>query len=254
MYGARVASKPPDIDHPYGHGKLEYTASLGITLMIFVAAINLGREAIERLFENVSPVFSYAALVAIVLSTSFSLGVWVYEGRVGKKVSSIILVADARHSLTDVFASIVVVLGFLGAALGLPYTDSLAGVGVCLVLGYVGFNLFRQSTDVLVDRGISLQTIGQIRDIVRSLGLDVDSHDVRGRKVGDKMFVDMHITVSAKMPLRQAHNITEVVEHQLKRRIRGIQEVIIHIEPHEEAPGNRRGSRASPGPVRTPLT
>lgn len=242
MYGTRISSKPPDPDHPYGHGKIEYAASLGITLMMFLAAINLGREAIDRLFANVSPTFSIMALAAVTISMLISSAVSTYENRIGKNLSSIILIADSRHSLTDVFASLVVIAGFLGSAYGFPLADSLAALVVCIILGYVGVSLFLRSTDVLVDRGISLQTVEQIRDVVNSLDLNVDSHDIRGRKVADKMYVDMHMTVRGDMPLEQAHRITEIIEHQLRRRIRGTEEVFIHIEPHKESPRRKNSS------------
>lgn len=241
IYAERMSSKPPDLDHPYGHAKFEYAASLGITLMIFVAAINLGREAVTRFLGNVAPQFSIIALAAVAVSMLVSLIVAVFENKIGKRFSSFILIADSRHSLTDVFASLVVIAGFLGSAYGFVLADSLAAIVVCIILGYVGVSLFRVSTDVLVDRGISLQTVRKIRDIVNSLDLDVDSHDIRGRMVADKMYVDMHMTLHGDMPLEQAHRVTEIIEHQLKRRIRGIEEVIIHIEPHGEAPG--RGNR-----------
>jgi len=231
IYGNKISAKPPDIEHPYGHSKFEQIATLGITVMLFIACVNIMHEAIERAIANVIPSITLYSFASILASLSISLLISIYERRVGRSTSSMILLADSSHSLTDVLASLVVIGGFFGINMGFSYADSFAATLVCLLIGYVGFSLFKGAASMLVDRGITLDTLMKVKATVDGLSEDVECHNVRGRVVGDKIYIDMHVTVKGDMSVEQSHRITEVIEKKLKQVIKGIEEVIIHVEP-----------------------
>jgi cation diffusion facilitator family transporter len=231
IYGNKLSAKPPDIEHPYGHSKFEQLAALGITVMIFVACFNILHEAIERAIANVIPSITLYSFVSILVSLSISLLISIYERRVGRSTSSIILLADSSHTLTDVFASLVVIAGFFGTNMGFLYADSLAATLVCLILAYVGCSLFKGAASMLVDRGITSDTLMKVKATVNGLSEEVKCHNVRGKTVGDKIYIDMHITVKGDLSVEQSHRITEVIEKKLKQAIEGTEEVIIHVEP-----------------------
>ena len=231
IYGNKLSAKPPDIEHPYGHSKFEQLAALGITVMIFVACFNILHEAIERAIANVIPSITLYSFVSILVSLSISLLISIYERRVGRSTSSIILLADSSHTLTDVFASLVVIAGFFGTNMGFLYADSLAATLVCLILAYVGCSLFKGAASMLVDRGITSDTLMKVKATVNGLSEEVKCHNVRGKTVGDKIYIDMHITVKGDLSVEQSHRITEVIEKKLKQAIKGTEEVIIHVEP-----------------------
>lgn len=234
IYGTRVSVRPPDLEHPYGHGKFEQVAALGITVMMFVACFNILREAIDRAMTKVSPDITLYSFTAMGISMLISLSVSIYERRIGKATSSMILEADSSHTLTDFFASLVVIAGFIGTRMGFGYADPLAASLVCLFIAYVGYSIFREATSVLVDRGITLDTLLKVKETVNELGEDIECHAVRGKTVGDKIFIDMHVTFRGDLSVEEAHKITEIIEKKLKDAIKGIQEVIIHIEPKEK--------------------
>ncbi len=234
IYGTRVSVRPPDLEHPYGHGKFEQVAALGITVMMFVACFNILREAIDRAMTKVSPDITLYSFAAMGISMLISLSVSIYERRIGKATSSMILEADSSHTLTDFFASLVVIAGFIGTRMGFGYADPLAASLVCLFIAYVGYSIFREATSVLVDRGITLDTLLKVKETVNELGEDIECHAVRGKTVGDKIFIDMHVTFRGDLSVEEAHKITEIIEKKLKDAIKGIQEVIIHIEPKEK--------------------
>ena len=231
IYGNKLSAKPPDIEHPYGHSKFEQLAALGITVMIFVACFNILHEAIERAIANVIPSITLYSFVSILVSLSISLLISIYERRVGRSTSSMILLADSSHTLTDVFASLVVIAGFFGTNTGFLYADSLAATLVCLILAYVGCSLFKGAASMLVDRGITSDTLMKVKATVNGLSEEVECHNVRGKTVGDKIYIDMHITVKGDLSVEQSHRITEVIEKKLKQAIEGTEEVIIHVEP-----------------------
>ena len=231
IYGNKASAKPPDIEHPYGHSKFEQIATLGITVMIFVACFNMMHEAIERAIANVIPSITFYSFASILASLSISLLISIYERRVGRSTSSMILLADSSHSLTDVLASLVVIGGFFGINMGFSYADSFAATLVCLLIAYVGCSLFKGAASMLVDRGITLDTLMKVKATVDGLSEEVECHNVRGKVVGDKIYIDMHITVKGDLSVEQSHRITEVIEKKLKQVIKGTEEVIIHVEP-----------------------
>ncbi len=234
IYGAKVSAEPPDIGHPYGHSKFEQVAALGITVMLFVACFNIIHEAIDRVIGKVVPDITLYSFIAITASMLISVSVSIYERKTAKSTSSMILSADSSHTITDVFASIVVLAGFFGTKLGFQYADPLAATFVCLFIAYVGYSIFREATSVLVDRGISLGTLLKVKSTVNGLDEGVECHSVRGKTVGDKIYIDMHVTFRGDIPVEEAHKITEIIEEKLKEAVKGTQEVIIHIEPKEK--------------------
>lgn len=235
MYGNRIGQKPPDLEHPYGHQKFEYISALVITVMMIIAGFNIIHEAIERLLSGVFPNITYFSFAAIIISLFISLSISIYERIVGKKTSSAILMADSFHTLTDVFASLVVIAGFIGTLLGVLYADSIAAIIICFIIAYVAASLFRSSTKILVDQGVSNEILAKIRSITNGVcGDEMACHAVRGRIVGDRLFVDMHVAVKGELSVEDSHKITETIERRLKEEIKGTEEVIIHTEPRGE--------------------
>lgn len=231
IYGNKISAKPPDIEHPYGHSKFEHIAALGITVMMFVACFNIMHEAIERAIANVIPSITLYSFACILASLSISLLISIYERKVGRSTSSMILLADSSHSLTDVLASLVVIAGFFGTNMGFSYADCLAATVVCLLIAYIGFSLFKGAASILVDRGVTLDTLMKVKATVNGLSEEVECHNVRGKMVGGKIYLDMHITVKGDLSVEQSHRITEVIEKRLKQVVKGTEEVIIHVEP-----------------------
>lgn len=234
LYGNKVSLKPPDLGHPYGHRKFEQISAVAITIMMFVACFNIVHEAIERAISNIVPDITLYSVASMIASMAISLLVSIYERRIGKSTGSIILTADAFHTVTDVLASIVVVVGFVGIRIGIRYADSFAAAIVCLLIAFVGYSIFRQATETLVDRGITLDALSKIKTTVNEMSKEIECHSVRGKTVGDKIYVDMHVTLKGDMSVERAHEMTEIIEERLKETVEGLEEVIIHVEPEDK--------------------
>lgn len=234
IYGNRVSAKPPDLGHPYGHGKFEQVAALGITVMMFAACFNIVHEAIDRAVAAMLPQPTILSFVSMGMCVPISLAVSIYERRMGKATSSMILEADSFHTLTHILADIVVIVGLFGARSGFGYADPLAAVLVCLFMAYVGFSIFRKATAILMDRGVTPSTLSKIEETVDGFKEDVRCHSVRGKTAGDGIYIDMHVTFRGDCSVEEAHAITDQIEKRLKKRIKEIREIIIHIEPQEK--------------------
>lgn len=233
LYGSRMSSKPPDAEHPYGHRKFEYIAALAITTMMFVTAFNVIREALARMAGDIHLELTVLSFVSMGTAATISLVVSLNERSVGKRIASPLLIADSYHSLTDVLASIVVLVGLTGFLLGFGYADSAAAIVVALLISHVAISLFRRTASALADQGIPPALLRRIQALTQDEARGISCHAIRGRIVGEKIYVDMHVTVKGDLPVKKAHDISLELESRLKAEIPGMEEVIIHIEPAE---------------------
>jgi len=239
----RAASKPPDRDHAYGHGKVENLSALLETLLLLATCAWIMRESIHRLTTRHAPVDAsiWAFLVmGISIAVDFSRSRMLY--RVAAKHRSQALEADALHFSTDIWSSAVVIIGLLGVKIagwfpGAHFLQQADAVAALIVAGIV----------VMVSGRLGLRTIQglldssppgedeKIRAAVAAMDGVIDCHAVRIRHSGPYYFVDLHITVDGEQSLRAAHALTEQVEQAVEAILPG-SDVTVHPEPAPLAP------------------
>jgi cation diffusion facilitator family transporter len=231
----RYAAQPVDREHPYGHEKVEYFASGLEGGLILVAALSIGWYAVRRMLlpEPLNPLG--LGLVLSLLATGVNAAVAVVLLRAGRKHRSIVLEADGRHLMTDVWASTAVVAGlWLVALTDLTRLDPILAL---LVAGYIlwtAFGLLWRSAQGLLDRALPENELAAVRAAVEAkLGPDTTYHAVRTRRAGAVPFVEFHLLVPGSTTVRRAHDLTRRIEDAVKAALPGA-EVTIHIEPIEE--------------------
>ncbi len=236
----RAADRPPDEDHPFGHGKIENLSALFETLLLLITALWIIYEAIQRLFfEHVEVTPSSWGFLVMGISIAVDLSRSRLLQRTAKKYNSQALEADALHFRTDIWSSSVVILGLFGVTLAqrfpslswLVQADSVAAIAVALIVIFVSAELGWRSIQTLIDTAPN-GVAEQIARTVEALeGVD-GCHAVRVRPSGARWFVDLHITMDGQTNLAQAHAITEVVEHQVQK-VLPCSDVTVHVEPRE---------------------
>jgi len=234
-----VAHRPPDSEHHYGHRKFEVVASIGISLMLFVAAAEILLAAWSRLSGGTEPgVFSNVSVVVIVITMAVNLGVSRYEARRGRQLHSPFLVADSRHTASDVYASASVLLALAGLKLGVTWIDPLAAVIIGGVIVRAGYAILSWSLGVLADRALieatTIEAIALEFPHVRSC------HQIRTRGFADAVFVDLTVRFEPTLSLRQAHEVCDAIEERLRREYPEIDDIVLHMEPDESAPDETR--------------
>jgi cation diffusion facilitator family transporter len=196
----REASKPADEGHHYGHGKVESIAALAETAFLFVLAGVVAIEGFRRLWEEQSAVVvHWSAIVVLLISIAIDAWRFINLTRVAKATHSEALAADALHFSSDLINSVLVLLAFGAAALGYPQADSLVAIGVAIFIAVAGYRLARRTLDTLLDaapKGAALQ----IRKIVRDVTGVVEVEDIRARRAGSDLFIDLEINVARSMP------------------------------------------------------
>ncbi|MGU3665693.1 cation diffusion facilitator family transporter [Methylobacterium sp. A49B] len=232
----RVAARPADEDHPYGHHKAEFFSAVIEGALIVVAALMILRDAYVGLLAP-KPLDAPVLGLTINFFASVINAVWAFAlMRWGKTWRSPALIADARHVFADVITSCGVLVG-VGAVLatGYPVLDPAVAGLVALHILWSGFRMVRESVDGLMDRAASPELIGEIRALISRHGEGaLEAHDVRTRSAGQATFIDFHLVVPGTMTVEDSHAICDRLETALESTISGAV-VTIHVEPGAEA-------------------
>ncbi len=231
LVGIWAASKPVDEDHPYGHKKYETVATLGISVMLFLASFDIIRDSFSRLFHPVVPEVTIFSFVLMVIGFLINVAVMKYEYKKGAELSSDILICDSIHTKSDIFVSSAVIVTLVSTKLGLPILDTIAAFIIGVFIAKAGFDILKQSSDVLCDRE-AIEKV-KIARVVSELAGVKAIHKIRTRGREDDVHVDLHVTVNTSMHVDDAHKLSHKISDTLKEKIPGITDVIVHIEPYK---------------------
>jgi cation diffusion facilitator family transporter len=235
LYALRVAQRPPDKEHPYGHTRAEGIAGLTVALLVGVAAAFIAWEAVQQLSEpHVVPARWTIAVAAVNLI--IKEGLYHFSRRVGDRTGSTAIAATAWDHRADALCSAVVLVGLLAAVLGGPswaVADDLAALAVAAAVMYSAAQLFIRAGRELMD----MQADDTIVDQVRDSAADVSG--VRGvetlwvRKSGLEYFADIHVEVDADLSVAEGHRIGHNVKDELLRSYPQLRDVLVHVEPYD---------------------
>ena len=230
LVASRFSSPTPDRNHPYGHQKYEAVGALGIAAFLGIACFEILQSAVERLIQPSEPVkISAPELWILLIVLGVNIFVAFYERREGQRVGSPILLADAKHTMSDVWVTISVLTGLVGIwAFGWQWLDLALSFPVAILVFFSGWEVLKQNLPWLVDE------IAIAPEAIHAIALSVpgvlNCHDIASRGVvGRQAFIEMHLIVDAK-DVETAHRITEEVEAKLVERYDPVR-ILIHVEP-----------------------
>lgn len=236
LIASRFSSPHPDRDHPYGHQKFEALGALGIAAFLGIACFEILQGAIERIFQGLTSVkISPPELWLLLIVLGINIFVTYYERQVGRRVGSAILMADAQHTMSDVWVTITVLAGLIGVwqarVLNLPqlqWLDVILAFPVALLVFSSGWKVLKDNLPWLVDEmAIAPEAI---QDVALQVPGVMNCHSIASRGLlGRQVFIEMHMIVEAK-DVETAHKITEQVETRLAERFSPVR-VLIHVEP-----------------------
>jgi len=238
---AHHAHQEPDEQHPYGHGRFETAATLGLSLFLFIVAAGLIFDATERLFSP-ETLLQPSAIVLYVAALSVLIKEWLYHYTriAAMRIRSDMMHANAWHHRSDAVSSIVVLVGVAGTMAGLSYLDAVASVIVGMMIAKIGWELGWGSVKQLVDTGLEAHRIAEIRNIILAVDGVRGIHMLRTRRIGVDASADVHILVAPRLSVSEGHMISLMVEQRLKQEIQEIEDVTVHIDPEDDetAPPN----------------
>ena len=234
----RIGAKPQDASHDYGHGKFETLATFFVALALVGAAIGIivsGAVKFARWLQGETlPLPGKLALWAALLSIVVKEILYRYTAAKGKALESPAVVANAWHHRSDALSSISAAIGIGGALiLGERWAvlDPLASIVVGAMLVKVAWDLLKGSTGELTDSSLPEETEREIEDIIRSFPEISEPHNLRTRRIGNRIAIEAHVRLDGEMSLHHAHDIVSAIEHQIKARFGAGTLVTIHMEP-----------------------
>jgi cation diffusion facilitator family transporter len=230
LIASKFSSPYPDREHPYGHHKFEAVGALGIAAFLGIACFEILQGAVERILKGggepvkISPPELWLLLIVL----GVNIFVAFYERNVGQRVGSPILIADATHTMSDIWVTISVIGGLIGVWLGYQWLDIVLAFPVALLVFWSGWSVLRDSLPWLVDQmAIAPEAIHEIAVAVPGV---INCHEIASRGVlGRQVFIEMHLIVDAP-DVETAHKITEQVESRLEERFSPVR-ILIHVEP-----------------------
>lgn len=230
LIASTFSSPLPDREHPYGHHKFEAVGALGIAAFLGIACFEILQGAIERILKAGSPVkISGSDLWLLLIVLGVNIFVAFYERNVGRRVGSSILIADATHTMSDVWVTISVMGGLIGIWwLNFQWLDVVLAFPVALLVFWSGWSVLKENLPWLVDQmAIAPEAIHAIAVSIPGV---INCHDIASRGVlGRQVFIEMHLIVDAP-DVETAHRITEELERQLEARFSPVR-ILIHVEP-----------------------
>ena len=232
LWALRMAQTPKDKKHPYGHGKFETIGALFLALMLIATGIGIAIHAFEKVEYREIP--GNLALGVAIVSILLKEVLYQVTSHIGKRNHSRMLIANAWHHRSDAISSVVALIGIGGAQWGFPVLDPIAGI---LVAGWIiktgltiGYNSVKELSDEAVEEGFLpalKQALNQIEGVEKY-------HDLRSRRMGSSVLVDLHVQVDARLSVSAAHQIGERVRMVLLEQNPQVNEVLVHIDAEED--------------------
>ncbi len=231
-----ISAKPADKEHEYGHTKAEYFSSAIEGALIVLAALSIIRSAVPRIIEPTPLENLNAGLLFSLGASLINLVVALILIENGKKRNSIVLEADGKHLLTDVWTSAGVIAGILIVKLtGIYILDPIIAILVAINIIYTGYQLISRSTSGLMDASISEEAIKKITSYLDSLKeKNIDYHSLMTRQAGQHMFISVHLLVPGWWTVKKGHDYADLIEQSIEDMFNVPVTVSTHIEPIDD--------------------
>jgi cation diffusion facilitator family transporter len=228
----RIAAKPADAEHPYGHGKAEDIAGIGQGVLIFIAGGLIIYSAIGQIIEGATVELPEAGVAVMAVSIAVSIFLSRHLLKVSRRTGSIVLEVNARNIATDVYTASAVLVGLtIVRFTGLNMIDSVVAIGVAIYILKIALDTIRKPVAGLLDEKLAPSQQAVIEDCLRKHSHEVSGfHALRTRRAGSQSYIDLHLIMAGDISLEQAHQICDQIEVEMRSMLRDAS-VIIHAEP-----------------------
>lgn len=233
----KVSKRPADEEHPYGHGKIEVIASGVVAIILALASIMMIKESIEALFDPEVLPHGLTLLVAV-LSLVWKQILYLYTMDIGKKANSKGLIATAYDHLSDVYASIAVVIGigfaYIADWFQLPggyLGDPIAGIIVSFIILHLAYRMGFDAFQILIERNVSDEQLQQYQKVILQVPQVKRIDRIRAREHGHYILIDLRVSVPGELTVQEGHDIAREIKKRLMDQFQSIEEVLVHVNP-----------------------
>lgn len=230
--GYKFAEKPADDDHPFGHGRVEYIASLLVSIIIIVMGFELGLSSIEKIITPAEITFDYVSLGILIASILVKFYIFIYNRGIGKRINSAPMKATATDSLSDCISTVAVIIGLVVYTVFGLNIDGYIGILVAVFILKAGFEAVKDSIAPIIGERADEEYVADIKKTVLSYENIIGVHDliVHNYGVGENV-ISMHAEVPAEMGFMEAHELIDIIENDLKKKYASC--VTLHMDPVE---------------------
>lgn len=241
LVAIRLAARPPDSNHPYGHRKFETLVAVVIAMLLFVTCGRLAWTAVEAipavLAGTAGAVVTPLAILSPIAAFAFNWVAATYEGRMGRRLGSELLVSDAGHTRADAGVSLALVGGLAAVHAGYPLVDPLLSLAIAGVIARTGVEIARSTSEVLSDAAVFEPAV--VAAMAAGVPGVAGTHKIRSRGPSDAASIDLHVQVDPALSIGEAHAIGHAVAAELRRGLAGVVDVVVHVEPDWSPPSAR---------------
>jgi cation diffusion facilitator family transporter len=235
IFGFSMAKKPADKNHPYGHGRMEHVATLVMTVLLFIAGVTFIWQSFTRFSDLMYLLNSeYATLIGVIIIITAIIKELMaqYSMAISELIKSDVLVADAWHHRSDAFASVAVGLSIIGSNMGVLWLDPMFGVIVSIIIIYVGYTMFRKTSNVLIGTAPDADLIEEIRRAVMQIEEGKDIENINVHDYGLTKIVSLNLCVDKTLSVEESSRIADRIEDHIKKELGYLSN--IRIEPRKD--------------------
>lgn len=230
LLGFRLASRPPDKDHPYGHGRMEYLSGFLVAALIILVGFELLKTSIDKVIHPASVEFSWVLVIVLALAIAVKFWMAGFNKALGQRINSQTLIATGIDSRNDVISTAAVLLAALISHFFGIELDAWMGIAVALFIMYSGIGLVRETLDPLLGEAPDAELVSHIEEVALSYEEVLGIHDLVVHDYGPgRLFVSFHAEVAAEKPILESHDVIDCIEARFREE-EGI-EVSIHLDP-----------------------
>ncbi len=229
----KIAQKPPDKEHPYGHGRAEVISTLVVMGMLAAAGVEIIRTALTTIRHGSLNAPGDAAVYAAILSVLVNELMYQFTYRAGVKTNSPSTIANAMDNRSDAFSSIAALIGIIGAKLKYPVLDPVAGIVVALFIFKMSYGIAMDAVAQIMDESVGEKKIQEVATLALTVNGVKNVHGVRVRRSGAAFLVDLDIVVDPKITVGMAHDIGESVREIIRVHMDKVSQVRVHIDPSD---------------------
>lgn len=229
-YGSEIA----DDRHPYGHQRIETAATLILSLLLVLTGAGIIWDSLQDLLHRQHNLPGQLALPIALFSILVNEGLYQYTHRIGKKIRSALVVANAWHHRSDAASSFVVLIGLIGSLFGVGWFDAVAAMIVGTMIMNMGREYAWNSVKELVDTAVDAETLEKISQEIQRVSGVRKIHQLRTRLMGEDIFIDVHILVNPLISVSEGHYIAQHVHHTLRKNIHHVKDVTVHVDPEDD--------------------
>jgi len=234
IIGVKIAGKDSDIQHQYGHERMECVAAILLAGILCAIGIGIGYAGIIKIINppgESQSIPGALALIAAVVSIVIKEGMFWYTRNGAKKIGSGALMADAWHHRSDALSSVGSFAGILGARLGFPILDSVASVVISIFIVKASWDIFLDSVGKMVDKACDDSVVAEIQTIIAEQEGVLAIDKLKTRLFGDKIYVDVEVSVDGSAALAEAHDIAHRIHDAIEGHFPKVKHCMVHINP-----------------------